>query len=387
MTTIRNLSHLPRLAWRQLARHRWRSALTLLGIASGVFLLATVESARQSLARATAAAAADSTLVVYQAQRFCPSTSRLPEHYLGPISRLPGVRDVTPVLIVVNHCGASLDVVAFRGVDADAWRTYLGTQATIEGGSFDEWLTQSDGALVGAHLARSRGLKPGDRFEAAGVIVTVSGILDSPNSQDNSVAYTHLPFLQQASGTGLGTVTQFNVRADPETATPTEVAREIDALFSSDQIRTNTSAEAAFFADTAADMIELVGFTRWLALAAVVAVAGLIANTMLLVVRGRLRESALLHTLGFSGGQIGGIVLFEGLLLGVLGGLLGIAAAAVLLAWQAPTFGSEGVVMAVALAPGDILRVLAAATALAIAASLYPALLASRRCAAAALRL
>ena len=48
-----------------------------------MFLFTAVETLQRSLAKATEATAADTTLVVYRQNRFCPSTSRLPEHYVA----------------------------------------------------------------------------------------------------------------------------------------------------------------------------------------------------------------------------------------------------------------------------------------------------------------
>ena len=52
------------LAWKQLVRHRLRTTLTVLGVASGMFLFTAVETLQHSLAGATEETAADTTLVV-----------------------------------------------------------------------------------------------------------------------------------------------------------------------------------------------------------------------------------------------------------------------------------------------------------------------------------
>ncbi|HVJ46349.1 MAG TPA: ABC transporter permease, partial [Luteolibacter sp.] len=96
------------LAWKQLSRHRLRTTLTILGVASGMFLFTAVETLQRSLSSATEETAADTTLIVYRENRFCPATSRLPEHYADEIRRIPGVREAIPIQIVVNNCGASL---------------------------------------------------------------------------------------------------------------------------------------------------------------------------------------------------------------------------------------------------------------------------------------
>ena len=363
--------NLLKLAWIQLTRHRVRSLLTISGVASGMFLFTAVETLQRSLGKATEASAADTTLVVYRENRFCPSASRLPEHYADEIRRIDGVREVIPVQIVVNNCGASLDVITFRGVPATLLRKFAPEIEIVEG-SEEEWQRRDDGALLGEVFAKRRGLKPGDRFDAAGVTVTVSGILRSPFTQDNNVAYVKLPFLQQASRAGLGVVTQFNVRVTASKQLE-PVATAIDELFRSGQEPTDTRPEKAFFAETASELVELIGFTRWLGVGAVIAVGGLVANALLLVVRGRVKENAVLRTLGFPGRAIGMLVLSEGGMLGLAGGVVGVGMAAAFLRWQSFTMGNEGQTLAIQPDTTVILVGILAALVLGVVASLWPA--------------
>jgi putative ABC transport system permease protein len=365
------IANLLRLSWTQLARHRVRSLLTVLGVASGMFLFTAVETLQRSLARATEETAADTTLVVYRQNRFCPSASRLPEHYADEIRGIPGVREVIPVQIVVNNCGASLDVITFRGVPDEQLARFAPEIEVIEG-SMEEWQKSGDGALLGQVFAQRRGLKPGDRFDGAGVTVKVAGILRSPFPQDNNVAYVKLPFLQRASKAGLGVVTQFNVRVN-SSADLKPVAQAIDERFHSDAQPTDTRPEKAFFAETAAELIELIGFTRWLGIGAVLAVTALVANALLLVVRGRVKEHAVLRTLGYPGRAIACLVVGEGGMLGLIGGLAGVALSAGFLRWKSFTLGNEGQTLAIQPDAAIIATGIVAALALGILASLWPA--------------
>jgi putative ABC transport system permease protein len=371
MKYIRAITNLLKLAWLQLTRHRVRSILTIFGVASGMFLFTAVETLQRSLGKATEATAADTTLVVYRQNRFCPSASRLPEHYADEIRRIDGVREVVPVQIVVNNCGASLDVITYRGVPEGMLKKFA-PEIEIIAGSEAEWSRRDDGALLGEIFAQRRGLKPGDRFDAAGITVTVSGVIRSPFAQDNNVAYVKLPFLQQASRGGLGVVTQFNVRVNAS-ADLDPVASKIDELFSSAQEPTDTRPEKAFFAETAAQLIELIGFTRWLGVGAVIAVAGLVANALLLVVRGRVKENAVLRTLGFPGRAIGLLVLSEGGLLGLAGGVVGVGLAVLFLRWQSFTMGNEGQTLAIQPDAAVVIVGVGSALVLGIFASLWPA--------------
>lgn len=371
------LARLGTLAIKQLIRHRVRSLLTVAGVAIGMFLFAAVETLQQSLRVATESGAEDNTLVVYRENRFCPMTSRLPEHYQSDMKRIPGVVEVLPIQITVNNCGASLDVITFRGVPPEALEAY-NPDLEVVAGSFDAWASRGDAALVGRHFADRRGLEPGDQFEAVGVRVWVAGIITSPHPQDNNVAYVHLPFLQQASRVGLGIVTQFNVRVEnPADLEP--VAEKIDALFASDTAPTVTRPEKAFFAQTASEMIELVGFTRWLGLGAVVAVLGLVANALLLAARSRVQESAIYQTIGFSRTAIGLVMTWEGVLLGLAGGLLGSLGAAAFFHWRSFTLGNEGLTLALRTDISVLVAGLLVAVGLGLLASIWPALEAARR--------
>lgn len=366
--------------WRNLSRRRLRTGLTVLGIAVSVFLFAFVENMRAAVVRATEAGAGETTLVVYRKNRFCPFTSQLPQSYEQQIRRIPGVRSVVPMKIVVNNCRASLDVVTFRGVPEEGFLQEHMAKATLLSGSVEEWKRRSDAALVGSGMAARRSLKMGDRFDAAGVKAYVAGVFESPEPQDLNVAYVHLPFLQetaQRGGTG-GIVTQFNVEVDDPRRLE-EVAQQIDATFARDQFPTTTRAEAAFVARAAHDVIVLVRFASWVGWAALGAVFALIANSIVLSVRDRVRDHAVLQTLGFTGGLIAWMVLLEALILGVAGGVLGAGTAYVAIRMARLNFTMEGVSIDVAAQHSVALLGVLLAAALGLVAGAIPAWMAGRR--------
>jgi putative ABC transport system permease protein len=348
--------------------------------AHAVFLFAFVESMRDGVRRATEAGAGETTLVVYRKNRFCPFTSQLPQNYEQQIRKLPGVRSVVPMKIVVNNCRASLDVVTFRGVPTEGFLQEHMASADVLAGSLQEWERRGDGALIGSGLAERRGLRVGDRFDAAGVRCYVAGIFDSPRAQDRNVAYVHLAFLQETiarGGTG-GIVTQFNVDVDDPRALE-ETAQRIDDLFQRDQYPTTTRAETAFVARAAHDVIALVRFASWVGWAALAAVFALVANAIVLSVRDRVRDHAVLQTLGFTGAYIAFLVVLEALLLGITGGVIGAALAYTAIRVANLNFTMEGVSIDVI---GDqriaLLGVGLAAT-LGLIAGSVPAWMAARR--------
>lgn len=330
--------------WRNVVRRPLRTGLTVAGIAAATFLLSFVESMRDGVRRATEAGAAETQLVVYRQNRFCPFASQLPQSYERTIAGIPGVRSAVPVKIVVNNCRASLDVVTFRGVpDAGFLEDHL-RDARFTSGSLAEWTTRGDAVVVGEGLAERRRLRAGDRFDAAGVRAWVAGTFESDDPQDRNAAYAHLAFLQETAkrgGTG-GIVTQFNVEVD-DPARLEQVARAIDERFEADQFPTSTRPASAFVARAARDVVVLVSFASIVGWASLAAVFAVIANSIALSVRDRIRDHAILQTLGWTGGGIAWIVLLEALLLGLTGGVIGAVGAHASILALGMTFGMEGV--------------------------------------------
>lgn len=366
------------VAWKQVLRHRTRSLLTVAGVATAMFLYCAVEAMQSGVEEATQVTAADTTLIVYRENRYCPATSRLPEFYQERIAALPGVKNVVPVKVVVNNCRASLDVVTFRGVPPEDFVSSHGENLTILAGSIEDWRRRSDAALLGETLATRRGLKTGDRFDAAGVTVYVAGIVRSDEPQDQNVGYVHLDFLQQTVDKRLGIVTQFNVKVDGPDRIE-EVSKAIDAEFKTAQAPTQTSAEKAFVARAAKDIIEIVGFTRWLGLGALAAVLALVGNAMVLSVQDRVREHAVLQTLGFGSFLIARLIVFESILLGLAGGALGTFVSVAVLHWGHFSMTNEGLSIHFRAAPSVWVAGFAVSVLLGLAAGLVPAWQASRR--------
>ncbi len=368
------------LVLRNVGRRPLRTAVTVTGIATAIFLFTFIESMRGGVRDAVSAGASETRLVVYRQNRFCPFTSQLPQTYVDRISRINGVTSAVPMKIIVTNCRASLDVVTFRGVPMDALDgDMLAADATIAG-SVAEWRSRGDAALIGQALADRRGLRVGDPLVAAGVTAYVAGILSSDDPQDRNAAYVQLPFLQQSAqkGGAGGIVTQFVVTVD-DPAHLEQVAHDIDAEFANDPFPTATRSETAFVARAAHDVLVLVSFASWIGWASLAAVFALIANAIALSVRDRVRDHAIMQTLGFSGGLIAWLVIAEATMLGVLGGTIGAGLAWAAVAVSKLNFTMEGVSIEVVARPMLAAMGLGLALLLGLLAGIVPAWSASRR--------
>jgi putative ABC transport system permease protein len=360
---------------KQIKRSPIRTSLTLSGIAVAMFLFIMVESMRTGVKEATEVTATDTTLVVYRENRYCPFSSRLPQYYGDRIEQIDGVTSVVPVKIHISNCGASLDVVTFRGVPRDSILNAIAKDGVIIDGSIEAWDRRGDAAIVGSALAKRRGIKVGDRFSAAGIEVFVAGIQETEQSQDKNVALVQLPFLQEAARKGgTGTiVTQFNVRVN----NPNEldrVASSIDETFAHDEHPTSTFPEKAFVGRAARDIVQLSEVAGLLAWGALAAVFALVANAVALAMRDRVRDHAVLQTLGYTGWLIGWMVLLEGAFIALVGGIFGGVLAFTAVQLGQFTMTMEGVNIEMSTEPTAAFVGVALALALGMFAAMIPAL-------------
>jgi putative ABC transport system permease protein len=323
-------------------RHRTRSLLTVSGSAVALFVFCFIGSLQEGLAKLSRQD--DSVLIVFQANKFCPATSHLPQDYERAIGRIEGVRNVVPIQVFTNNCRASLDVVVFYGVPASKVREVRDFQ--LIDGNWEEFEGRQDAALVGETLARRRRLSTGDSFRVGGITVKVAGIYTSRNRSEEDYVYCHLDYLQRTRGLELvGTVTQHEVflaaGADPQA-----VADAIDERYRGGPVQTDTRPKGVFQAASLADLIDLIELTRYLALACLALMAVLVSTTTIMTVEDRIREHAVLQTIGLSAARIFRLVLSESTLLSLLGGTVGVGVASLLLATTALSVGAEAVTIA-----------------------------------------
>ncbi len=329
---------------KSLWRHRARTLLTVSGTAVALLVFCFIGAVQQGLLALTAGDDAGRTLIVFQENRFCPQSSRLPQDYERTIAKLAGVQDVVPIKVFTNNCRASLDSIVFQGMPPEkmkAWR-----DLNLQSGAFSSFAAQDDAALVGVDVATRRNLVVGDKFTIGDVSVVVRGIFQSAVAAENNLIFTQLEFLQRARGANeVGTVTQLEVHLN-DSADPDAIAKQIDQEFKAGPVATTTRTKGMFQADTLADLAELIGFVHWLGYACVGLVLSLVATTTVMAVQDRIKEHAVLQTLGLRPLRVFGLVLTESLLLSTLGGIMGVLGSTLLLSSSGMSVAAEGVTIA-----------------------------------------
>jgi putative ABC transport system permease protein len=309
-----------------------------------MFVFCMVGSVQEGLNRLTTGSDADRTLIVFQENRFCPTTSRLPEDYSRKIKEIPGVRDVMPIQVWTNNCRASLDIVVFNG--ASPAQIQKSRPIELTSGNWQQFASQRDAAIVGRNIANRRGLKMGDQFSIGDISVKVAGVFKSKVPSEENLIYTSLAFLQFTRGLdAVGLVTQHEVLLTDD-ADPDRVATEIDASLRAGAVATKTRRKGAFQASTLSDLVDLIGFAHWLGFACVGLVLSLVATTTVMSVEDRMKEYAFLQVIGVRPMRTMRLVLAESTTLCLIGGAVGTALALIALALGGFAIGAEGATIA-----------------------------------------
>lgn len=325
-------------------RHRSRTLLTVSGSAVALFVFCFVGAVQEGMNDLQRRQEAKGSLVVFQANKFCPATSHLPQDYDRQISRLDGIKDVIPIQVFTNNCRASLDVVVFYGVPPKKIRTARDFE--LAAGSWSEFEERQDAAVVGRAVANRRAIDVGDKFSIGGLSVNVAGIFTSDDPAEENYIYSHLDFLQRSKGMNLvGTVTQMEILLN-EGVDQDAKCQEIDEKFRGGPVETDTRPKGVFQAKSLGDLTQIIGLAHYLGYACVGLVLALVATTTVMSVQDRIKEHAVLQTIGFSGPRVFRIVMTESILLSLAGGIIGVGAAMVMLHLSSLSVGAEAVTIA-----------------------------------------
>lgn len=325
-------------------RHRSRTILTVSGSAVALFVFCFVGAVQEGMDDLQRRQAAKGSLIAFQANKFCPATSHLPQDYEHEIARLGGVKDVVPVQVFTNNCRASLDVIVFYGVPPQKLRKARDFELMV--GTWAEFENHQDAAVVGRSVAKRRDIKVGDRFSIGDLSVTVAGIYRSGDPAEENYIYSHLEFLQRGKGRNLvGTVTQLEILLETGVDSLAKCV-EIDDLYRAGPVETDTRPKGVFQARSLGDLTQLIGMAHYLGYACVGLVLALVATTTVMSVQDRIKEHAVLQTIGFSGLRVFCLVMVESVLLGVVGGIIGVSVAIVTLHLSSLSVGAEAVTIA-----------------------------------------
>ncbi len=314
------------LALKNLAAHKARSALTLIGIAIGMTAVVALVSlslgAQRTIERQFAKLGADVILIVPAGGLGEPLPTQLD---LALLKNITGVRSVGAVRreILPVKSAATPGFLTVVGVQSfDDGTQLLGGLELAQGRLF---LSREDEVVLGAGAARDLQVSLGESVTVGDRVFRVVGIFKrTGNEQDDYALYLSLEKLEEfVSEKGLISVAF--VRAAPG-VDPTVLAQEIQ------RVLRESIAEREFIVQSSKQLSDLVSgvltVLRWTlgAIAGISLVVGGIGltNTMLMAILERTHEIGVLKAIGARREHIVALFLIESSVLGLLGGLGGV---------------------------------------------------------------
>lgn len=372
-----------KLVWKNLARNKKRTVLTILSVMVAFFLFGVLRSVITTL-NATADMGSEGRLVVSSASGI---TFPLPEAHANRLQAVEGVSSVSWSNWFGGYYQDPNDFFAQMAVKAD---TYLPMYPEIEitGGNLDQFMRERTGALIGIGLMEKYGWQVGQKVTLIGTFAAGNWDFNiravyTPTDPafGDEVFFFHYDYLYEGTN-GRMSPGWFILQLDrPDRAA--DVAAEIDAMFKSSTAPTKTQTEKAFNAGFVT-MWGNIGFlVRAIGTAVFFAILFVAANTMMMAVRERIPEIAVLKTVGFGDRTVFLLVLAESLLIALLGGALGLGLARLAFLGKNPMsafFPGFGVT------PDTIALGMALAAALGIISGAIPAMQSARLSVAGALR-
>lgn len=295
-------------------RHRpGRALLTALGTALGigtiVALLAVSAGATQTAGDFVHLGRSD--LGLFQKDAADPTTSVLPESLITTLRRQPWVTDAMGLQLLVGEIARSPGAIVF-GAAARSFETQRMVFAS------GRMFRTPDQIVLGDGLAAQLHARVGDVMSLSRRRMTVVGIYHIGISEQDSGAF--IPLLTAQAITGhTGEVTSIVVKLGPgvrPSAARRTIARHFPGLL------VIADADEALRAGANGQLIAKLSLVI-VVLALLIGGIG-VMNTMLMSVVERRTEFALLSAVGWSGPQVAGLVITEGLLMSVLGAALGL---------------------------------------------------------------
>ncbi|WP_242112489.1 ABC transporter permease [Luteimonas aquatica] len=325
------------LIWAQLFRSKTRTLLTLLSVVAAFLLFGMLDSVRVAFNSGGNVSGADRLVVTSRLS----ITQSLPTSLLPQIEAVPGVKRATYAMWFGGIYRDPKDFFANYSVAPNYFEVYREYEIPPE--QMKAFQANRTGAIVGASLAQKYGWKVGDTIPLQATIfprggsndwpLQLSGIFhvkDSKRKGEEAQLMLHWKYFDESNDFIKNQVSWYTVQLTNANQA-VRVAKAIDAISENSDHETKSQTEQAFnqaFAKQFADIglivtaiMSAVFFTLLL----------LTGNTMAQAVRERIPELAVLKTLGFADRTVLILVLAESMLLVLIGGLAGLALAALLM--------------------------------------------------------
>jgi len=322
-----------KIVLKNLFRHRLRTILTMLGIATAVMAFGLIRTIVGAWNAGVAASSANRMITRHSVSFIFP----VPLPYRQTLARVPNVAAVSWANWFGGVYGDPNDFKNFwprLAVDPDTYFD-LYPEFQLAPDQLAAFKKERNAAVIGRKLAAQHGFKLGDVITMEGDIFpgrwewVVRGIY---TGRDQTVDETQMFFqwnylFEQVQAREPGRPVDagwYILRVQPAEAMP-RVATTIDDQFVNSRAPTKTESEKAFQQSFVAMSSAIITSLQVISVVIVGIILLVLANTILMAVRERTREYAVLKTLGFSARHLFVLIFGESLLIAICGGLIGLA--------------------------------------------------------------
>ncbi|MBP8137513.1 MAG: hypothetical protein KAY61_04850, partial [Candidatus Eisenbacteria bacterium] len=311
-----------------LFRNPLRSALTLGSVLVALFLYSSLGAVLDSL-QATADSGSRERLATRHAIAL---TNFLPYDYKDRILSIPGVKRVCTQVWFGGLIGGQRQRITQFAVDDDFWPMYTKDLQIVEWSEpqvamsvppdhdphLAAYHAERTACIVGRGVMKKKGWKLGQTIHLQGTRyrgdwdMTIRGVyVKLPGgSWNEDLILFHNEYLVEKGMGGKPSTGVFKVElSDPSQSAA--IATQIDAMFENSDNATKTESEQAFGAGFISMFGNVPFALRVIGLAVVFTILVISANTMVMAVRERTSEIAVLKTLGFTDGAVFGMVVAE----------------------------------------------------------------------------
>lgn len=312
------------LVWVNLKRNKRRTGLTIASVALALFLFGALRSVLTTLDDAVEVGS-EGRLITMSATAIVFS---LPQSYLARLSAVEGVQGVSWANWFGGIYQKPENFFAQFAIDA---KTYLPMypEVKIPPDQLEAFNAERKAAIIGEGLIRKFGWKVGQTVTLRGDIYPgdwdfiIRGVYrpDNPSFGEENMFF-HYEYLYEGSQRRASPNWYVLTLSNPQLAP--QVSQTIDDMFKSSPSPTKTGTERAFQASFIGMWGNIAFLIRAIGTAVFFAILLVAANTMMMSARERIKEVAVMKTLGFGDGIMFGLVIGEAMLITVLGGALGV---------------------------------------------------------------
>jgi putative ABC transport system permease protein len=317
------------LVVRNVLRNRLRTSLTLVGLVVAILAFGVLQTVVKTW-YAGVEGAVPSRLLTRNAISFALP---LPQAYHKRISAVEGVRRVTYMSWFGGIYKDPKNFFPQFAIDAASYLDMF-PDIVVSNKVRSAFLGDRRGAIVGRKLANRYGLKPGDVIQLRGTIFpgnwefVIRGVFDGRDRKtDTSQLFFHWDYLNetlrvrskaQADQVGIFAVEAVSINR------VADVSQAIDGVFRNSLAETLTETERAFQIGFVKQTEAILISIRIVSFVVIFIILAVMANTMAMTARERIREYATLKAIGFSPGYVARLILGESVVIASIGGAIAI---------------------------------------------------------------